>query len=257
MRFIQHLLEAAPSNKEKLLEVNSEDFLNVLLAAAGEDSLQEGELAEIPEYMTVGELINMYEGRMPPPRMNYDFDEVDPDVNKNSFRDAGRHRRSEERSGSALNSADGRDPRYNPSRAELAADREWEAEQRWERQAMHGTEEEESLADIRQRAKEDMTRRFAGVRKRNAENVAKARGRKSGQRDPRGDAAEERMQHQMMHGTEEEEVRGPAKRDMVRATGRAIHQSLNTKSDKRLKQHHNRFARTYTGRNHPAYDENA
>jgi len=195
MRFIQHLLEAAPSNKEKLLEVNSEDFLNVLLAAAGEDSLQEGELAEIPEYMTVGELINMYEGRMPPPRMNYDFAEVDPDVNKNSFRDAGRHRRSEERSGSALNSADGRDPRYNPSRAELAADREWEAEQRWERQAMHGTEEEE--------------------------------------------------------------VRGPAKRDMVRATGRAIHQSLNTKSDKRLKQHHNRFARTYTGRNHPAYDENA
>ena len=93
MRFIQHLLENTPSTKNKLLEVNSEDFLNVLLAAAGEKQLQESEMEGIPENMTVAELIDIYEGRMPPPRMNYSFDEVDPDVDAKSFSRSNKARR--------------------------------------------------------------------------------------------------------------------------------------------------------------------
>ena len=96
--FIQHLLENEPS-KESLLEVNTEDFLNVLLAGAGEETLREGELEGIPERMTVGALINMYENRMPPPKMNYNFDEVGADApDEKSFSRAGAARRKAERS---------------------------------------------------------------------------------------------------------------------------------------------------------------
>ena len=143
MRFIQHLLENTPSTKEKLLEVNSEDFLNVLLAAAGEEPLQENELEGLPEHMTVAELIDMYEGRMPPPRMNYSFDEVDPDVDAKSFSRAGAARRNAERSEGDYNREMGfRDAENERTRS--GRFQGMDDEERMQHQMMHGTEEEEA-----------------------------------------------------------------------------------------------------------------
>ena len=184
MNFIQHLLENTPSTKEKLLEVNSEDFLNVLLAAAGEEPLQESEMEGIPENMTVAELIDIYEGRMPPPRMNYSFDEVDPDVDAKSF------------------------SRSNAARRKGMTDDEY---------ANRSEREHE-----RRGAQDAYDRRW-------------------------GDAGEERMQHQMMHGTEEEETRAPARREVDKAGRKLIDKASKIKSDKRHKQQLNRFHRTHTG----------
>lgn len=166
-------------------------------------------------------LIN--EGRSSPRGMNYSFDEIDPAVDKNSFRDSNRARRQaerdEERSGSALNSADGRNPRHHMSNSEMAADREWEAEQRSERQAMHGTEEEvEQIQKQRHPASSDKQKVYQGKRERggarwNAYPSTKRQGQQAARslRSLQGSGNSKGMQH----GEEEMEARMPAIRDKI------------------------------------------
>jgi len=87
------------------------------------------------------------------PSMNYSFDEIDPEVDKNSFRDANKATRNRKRDDEHYQASMRRGE--NPtSAAEMRADDEWRAEQRSERQAMHGTEDE-------------MEQKMPGMRERN------------------------------------------------------------------------------------------
>jgi len=234
MTFIQHLLENEPTPTDNLLKVNSKDLLNVLLSAAGEQPIQENELKGFPKRLTVQKLVNIYENRLNESdtgRWDYDFNYDDDEARElgadappppekipdhilrqfnsnviNKVNDYFARRDIEpvniedlNRIGDIFKRALSNDPQEiaNIGR-QVYNSRDDEGD--------IGAEEEE-LDVIRDRAKENMTQKYAGVRKRNEENAARARGRKSGQRDPRGDAAEERMQHQMMHGAEEEEAK--------------------------------------------------
>ncbi len=159
-------------------------------------------------------IAQLVENRGAPRRMNYNFDEIDSDVDKNSFRDANKQRRmmdrEESRSGSALNSADGRNPRDHMSNSELAADREWEAEQRGERQAMHGTEEE---METKMTANHDRDMEFQG-------NISRLN--KSTDADNRASTPDNKRLKQRYNrykrktwGEEEMEQKIPADRDRV------------------------------------------
>ena len=249
MNFIQHLLENTPSTKEKLLEVNSEDFLNVLLAAAGEEPLQESEMEGIPENMTVAELIDIYEGRMPPPRMNYSFDEVDPDVDAKSFSRSNAARRK----GMTDDEYANRSEREHMRRgAQDAYDRRWgdAGEERMQHQMMHGTEEEEANAPAWREKLKTLDRSMAGDR-RDISNKSRPSNKRYAQRD---DRLNRRMGFETM-GSEEEEPMVPARRDMMSGVPRLSDQINAVRSRKRERQINNRAARSTTGKNIPNYEK--
>lgn len=188
LTFIQHLLENEATSKENLLEVNSEDFLNILLAAAGEEPLQEGELEGFPKHMTVGELINIYEGRMPPPRMNYNFDEVDPGVDAKSFSRAGAARRKAEHSPDYNREMGFRDAENERTRS--GRFRGMDAEESMEHQMMHGTEEEEAKAkaddEVFNMVSNRSQRLSKANKKRYDQNIRRMRRSYVGKQDERG-----------------------------------------------------------------------
>lgn len=249
--FIQHLLENTPSSKEDLLEVNTEDFLNVLLAGAGEQPLREGELEGIPAHMTVGALIDMYEGRMPPPRMNYNFDEVDPDVDAKSFSRAGAARRKAERSADY-----DREMGFQDSAREKTRSGRFQGmddEERMEYQMMHGTEEEEAKAPANRDKMQTIRREITGDLDHISNNSLPSRKRHRQQ----GARLDKRLG---LGWNEEEESRMPADRDTDMKRNRAMDQAAQVYKKpnpndedrmhmrKRSNQSGNRFRRSITGK---------
>jgi len=195
MTFIQHLLENEPTSEtvvtltEDYTRAEMEDMLAQFQAKAKAQGriVDDRLLKKIDNVKKV--LANwdkeVVESRLPPRGMNYQFDEIDPDVDAKSFSRAGAARRKSTRDEEYTNQSE---RGHHRRVAQDAYDRRW-------------------------------------------------------------GSGDERSEHEMMHGAEEEEARAPAQREINKAAGNMMSATSKIKSDKRHKQRLNRFYKSNTGNN--------
>jgi len=190
-------------------------------------------------------IMNATESRSAPRGMNYQFDEIDPDVDAKTFSRANAARRKHVSDEKHTN----RSEREHHRRvAQDAYDRRWgSGDERSEREMMHGTEEEESNMPARRDRMKSISREINT----DLDNIHN----KSLPSNKRFKQQGKRFDRRMGLNAEEEEAKAPGTRDKMMGFGKEVGDYMRVKNEKRARQKLNRFARRQTGSNHPDYNK--